>query len=154
MVAKKSNGILRIEFLDTHPDQILLANYLRSTGDAKGAVFEATKRSLYALALSKDGTKSKSELEMALSIAITDLQAQIKILTEHFRIFESIELPSESLPRSSIPLVSIPPISIPPISIAPTSIPAAGLMDEDDEDDEDDDLACLTLTNTNVALNF
>ncbi len=149
MVAKKSNGILRIEFLDTHPDQILLANYLRSTGDAKGAVFEATKRSLYALALSKDGTKSKSELEMALSIAITDLQSQIKILTEHFRIFESIELPSESLPRSSIPLVSIP-----PISIAPTSIPAAGLMDEDDEDDDDDDLACLTLTNTNVALNF
>jgi hypothetical protein len=146
MVAKKSNGILRIEFLDTHPDQILLANYLRSTGDAKGAVFEATKRSLYALALSKDGTKSKSELEMALSIAVTDLQSQIKTLTEHFRIFESIELPSESLPRS---LISTP---IPPVSIAPTSLPATRLMDEDDED-EDDDLACLTL-NTNVALNF
>jgi hypothetical protein len=144
MVAKKSNGILRIEFLDTHPDQILLANYLRSTGDAKGAVFEATKRSLYALALSKDGTKSKSELEMALSIAVTDLQSQIKTLTEHFRIFESIELPSESIARSSI--------SIPP----PPPIPLAGrVVEEDDDDDDDDnDPACLTLTNTNIALNF
>jgi hypothetical protein len=144
MVAKKSKGILRIEFLDTHPDQILLANYLRSTGDAKGAVFEATKRSLYALALSKDGTKSKSELEMALSIAVTDLQSQIKTLTEHFRIFESIELPSESIARSSI--------SIPP----PPPIPLAGrVVEEDDDDDDDDnDPACLTLTNTNIALNF
>jgi hypothetical protein len=144
MVAKKSKGILRIEFLDTHPDQILLANYLRSTGDAKGAVFEATKRSLYALALSKDGTKSKSELEMALSIAVTDLQSQIKTLTEHFRIFESIELPSESIARSSI--------SIPP----PPPIPLAGrVVEEDDDDDDDDnDSACLTLTNTNIALNF
>jgi hypothetical protein len=140
MVAKKSNGILRIEFLDTHPDQILLANYLRSTGDAKGAVFEATKRSLYALALSKDGTKSKAELEMALSITVSNLNAQINVITEHFRIFESIELPSESLARSSIS------------TSIPTSIPSVGRVVEEEDDDDDD--ACLTLTNNNVALNF
>jgi hypothetical protein len=142
MAAKKSKGILRIEFLDTHPDQILLANYLRSTGDAKKNVFEATKRSLYALALSHDGTKSKAELEMALSNAITDLHAQIKILTEHFRIFEGIELPSESSARSSIST---------PIA---TSIPSVGRVVEKKDDDDDDDNACLTLTNNNVALNF
>jgi hypothetical protein len=150
MVAKKSKGILRIEFLDTDHEQILLANYLRATGDAKGAVFQSTKRSLYALALSKDGTKSKQELEMALSIAITDLQSQIKTLTEHFRIFESIELPCESSNRSLISTPIYP--SIPP------SIPSVGRVveeeEEDEDDDEDDGYLTLTNTNTNIALNF
>lgn len=145
MVEKKSKGILRVEFLDNHSDQMLLANYLRSTGDAKGAVFDATKRSLYALALAKQGTSSKPELEMALSLAVSGLEVQIKYITEHFRIFEGIELPSEPSTRSSMPLVPLPSIST----------FSREYEDEDDEDDEDEDEpVCLTLANDNVSLNF
>jgi hypothetical protein len=85
MPIKKAKGVLRIEFLDNYPDQVLLADYLRSTGDAKGQVLTATKTSLYALALAKQADISHQDLEMALSQTIRDLDNQKSYVLDYYR---------------------------------------------------------------------
>jgi hypothetical protein len=157
MAMKKAKGILRIEFLDNHPAQVILADYLRSTGDAKGHVLTATTAYFYAIALTKQADVSRQEKEMALAEAIRGLDTQKRHLIDYYRIFEKTDLSLESLPivdLSSIQRFSPPPgLTVPVDSIS--SIPEVNKVEQEENDDDDDEYQCrVGDPNSPVTLNF
>jgi hypothetical protein len=98
MPEHKSKCLLRINFLDTHQDQIVLSEYLK-TGDAKSQVLAATRAYLYPLALAQQPMTTSQELELALSRSIQLLMNQAEILINDFRLNKNIVLPPEQLAR-------------------------------------------------------
>jgi hypothetical protein len=92
MVDIKVRGVLRVEFLDNYPIQVILANYLRGTGDAKGHVLAATTTYFYPIALAKNTGVSRQDKEMALLDALRNLDNQKKYLIDYYRVHEGIEI--------------------------------------------------------------
>jgi hypothetical protein len=143
MVDKKVKGVLRIEFLDNYPTQVLLANYLRGTGDAKAHVLAATTTYFYPIALAKTKGGSHQEKQMALLDAIRGLENQKKYLIDYYRIHQGIEIAPDSFPQAIVTnTLSVP--SAPQIPI-----------DKDSDDDDEDDYQCqIGNPNALATLNF
>jgi hypothetical protein len=141
MTNKKVQGVLRIEFLDNYPTQVLLANYLRGTGDAKGHVLSAAIAYFYPIALAKTKGISRQDKQMALLDALRGLDNQKKYLIDYYHIHEGIEIAHDPLVNAGSPATM-------PSSSTPQTI------EDDDDDDDDDAPVCLTFANDNVSLNF
>ena len=141
MVPKKT-GVLRIEFLENYPDQILLADYLRSTGDAKAQVLAATKAFFFPLAMLDQQVDRKIK-KIALADALREIDNQRKKLTDHFQILEQIDL-SENSEQSTLGQ----PQSKNQVEIIIQA------EEEEEEDDDGDEPVCLTLANNDVSFNF
>lgn len=133
MPNKKSKAILRIEILDNHPDHVLLADYLKSTGDAKGQVLAAITAYFYPIAIAQKQNVSRQEKEMALADATRELDSRKSYLIDRYRIFEQIEQPSRSLP--SVDLSLLPPRTYQTAPLAPPS----SISEEDEDADANDD---------------
>lgn len=146
MPIKKAKGVLRIEFLDSYPDQVLIANYLRSTGDAKGQVYAATKAYLYALALAKQTDASHQDLEMTLSQTIRDLDNQKSYILDYYRVFKQIELPSESSGSNGLVSSSK--------RIVPISMSTKVSQVEEEEEEEEEEPCLVEDFNSDATLNF
>jgi hypothetical protein len=139
MLVPKKAGVLRVEFLENYPDQILLANYLRSTGDAKAQVLAATKAFFYPLAMIDQSVDRKFK-EIALADALRELDNHRKKLTDYFQILEQINLPEHSEQNKLVQPQSKNQVEI--------------ITQAEEEEDDDDDPVCLTLANDDVSFNF
>jgi hypothetical protein len=126
VVNKKVQGVLRIEFLDNYPTQVLLANYLRGTGDAKGHVLSAAIAYFYPIALAKTRGISQQDKEMALLDAIRGLENQKKYLIDYYRIHQGIEISSDAYSQAGSSAIAT---NILPVTSAPQTI-------EDKDEDE------------------
>jgi hypothetical protein len=143
MVDKKVRGVLRIEFLDNYPIQVVLANYLRGTGDAKGHVLSAAMAHFYPIALAKTKGVSQQDKQMALLDAIRGLENQKKYLIDYYRIHQGIEIAPD-----------LPQVGSSTIVTNTLSVPSAPQIFSDD-DDEDDDYQCqIGNPNSLATLNF
>ncbi len=126
MTNKKVQGVLRIEFLDNYPTQVLLANYLRGTGDAKGHVLSAAIAYFYPIALAKTKGISQQDKEMALLDAIRGLENQKKYLIDYYRIHQGIEIASDFYAQAGSSAIGTNTLSV---TSAPQTI-------EDEDEDE------------------
>jgi hypothetical protein len=150
MTIEKSKRLLIVDFLDTQVDQVILAQYLKSsTVDAKTQVMSATTGYFSALALAKQPNISRAELELALARSIRELSNQIANITDYYRIFHQIELPSPSLlygsPSEQTKMLSSIPLeqnrqnsTVVAESILSQEIDQS--KNESDDDDDDDDI--------------
>lgn len=127
MLVPKKAGVLRVEFLENYPDQILLANYLRSTGDAKAQVLAATKAFFYPLAMIDQQVDRKFK-EIALADALRELDSHRKKLIDYFQILEQINL-SENSEQNKL--------------VQPQSKHQVEIITQvEEEEDDDDDPVC------------
>ena len=85
MTRIKSKSVLRIEFLDSTKEQIVLANYLRGK-DAKGQILAATTTQLYPYALAEQDGVDPQDVEFAFERSIADLEKQIKVMRRYKQI--------------------------------------------------------------------
>jgi hypothetical protein len=154
MPSKKSKAILRIEILDNHPDHVLLADYLKSTGDAKGQVLAAVTACFYPIAIAQKPNVSRQEKEMALSEAIRELDRQKSYLIDRYRIFEQIEQPSR--PSSCVSFPSLPQGADRASDRSAAFAPTFSTSSEDDEDADGNDDSSYSIGDPTlpVQLNF
>lgn len=141
MMVPKKTGVLRIEFLENYPEQILLADYLRATGDAKAQVLAATKAFFYPLAMIDQPVDRKIK-KIALADAVRELDNHRKKLIDHFQILEQIDLSEDSEQNTLVQPQS------------KNQVEIITQAEEEEEDDDDDDPVCLTLANDDVSFNF
>ncbi len=99
MTDKKLNPVFTVKFLDTHSDQVILADYLKSTNDAKGQVLTATKAHFYPVALSEDPNSSDEDIELAILESLQLLWGQMNYIVDYHRIKRKIQLTPQSLRR-------------------------------------------------------
>jgi hypothetical protein len=99
MVTKKAKRLLGVEFLDNDPDELILANYLKSKKDVKGQVLNATKAHLYAIALSEDPNSADEDVELAILESLQSLWGQMNYIVDYHRIRRKIHLTPQSLMR-------------------------------------------------------
>ena len=85
MTRIKSKSVLRIEFLDSTKEQIVLANYLRGK-DAKGQILAATTAQLYPFALAEQDGVDPLDVAFAFARSIADLEMQIKVMRQYQQI--------------------------------------------------------------------
>ena len=85
MVRIKSKSVLRIEFLDSTTEQIVLGDYLRGR-DAKGQILAATMTQLYPFALAEQEGVNPLDLEFAFARSIAELQKQIEVMRQYQQI--------------------------------------------------------------------
>jgi hypothetical protein len=124
MTDKKLNPVFTVKFLDTDPDQIILADYLKSTNDAKGHVLTATKAHFYAIALSEDPNSSDEDIELAILESLQLLWGQMNYIVDYHRIKRKIQLSPQSLMRFGLGTTAQGSVGNPPQSPSvPTMIP-------------------------------
>jgi hypothetical protein len=125
MTDKKLNPVFTVKFLDTDSDQIILADYLKSTNDAKGQVLTATKAHFYAIALSEDPNSSDEDLELAILESLQSLWGQMNYIVDYHRIKRKIQLTPQSLMRFGLGATAPGSVVNPPQSRSsvPTIIP-------------------------------
>jgi hypothetical protein len=99
MTDKKLNPVFTVKFLDTDPDEVILADYLKSTSDAKGKVLTAIKAHFYAVALSEDPNSSDEDIELAILDSLQSLWGQMNYIVDYHRIKRKIQIPPQSLMR-------------------------------------------------------
>ncbi len=114
MTDKKLNPVLTVKFLDTDSDQIILADYLKSTNDAKGQVLTATKAHFYAVALSEDPNSSDEDIELAILESLQSLWGQMNYIVDYHRIKRKIQLTPQSLMRFGLGQIALESIVSPP----------------------------------------
>jgi hypothetical protein len=114
MTDKKLNPVFTVKFLDTDSDQVILADYLKSTNDAKGQVLTATKAHFYAIALSEDPNSSDEEIELAILESLQLLWGQMNYIVDYHRIKRKIQLSPQSLMRFGLGQIALESIESPP----------------------------------------
>ena len=107
MTDKKLNPVLTVKFLDTDSDQIILADYLKSTNDAKGHVLTAIKAHFYAIALSEDPNSSDEDIELAILESLQSLWGQMNYIVDYHRIKRKIQLTPQSLMRFGLEQIAL-----------------------------------------------
>ena len=126
MTDKKLNPVFTVKFLDTDSDQIILADYLKSTNDAKGQVLTATKAHFYAIALSEDPNSSDEDIELAILESLQLLWGQMNYIVDYHRIKRKIQLTPQSLMRFGLATTAQDRVVSPPqpqSSSVPTMLP-------------------------------
>jgi hypothetical protein len=114
MTDKKLNPVFTVKFLDTDSDQIILADYLKSTNDAKGQVLTATKAHFYAVALSEDPNSSDEDIELAILESLQSLWGQMNYIVDYHRIKRKIQLSPQSLMRFGLGPIALESVVNPP----------------------------------------
>ena len=114
MTDKKLNPVFTVKFLDTDSDQVILADYLKSTNDAKGQVLTATKAHFYAVALSEDPNSSDEDIELAILESLQSLWGQMNYIVNYHRIKRKIQLTPQSLMRFGLTMTAPESIVNPP----------------------------------------
>ncbi len=152
MTDKKLNPAFTVKFLDTDSDQVILADYLKSTNDAKGQVLTATKAHFYAVALSEDPNSSDEDIELAILESLQSLWGQMNYIVDYHRIKRKIQLTPQSLMRFGLgPIVLESVVSYPQRQpLVPTMIPVQDSVaivetgknrqSMDNTSDDDDDI--------------
>lgn len=97
MTAKKSKRLLSIEFLDNHPEQVVLAKHLSGGWDAKAKVVAATKDHFYPLALAEDLSISDEDVKIALLDSLRCMWMQMGRMVDYCNVKRSCNLSLESL---------------------------------------------------------
>ncbi len=99
MTKKPPQNVIRINIIETDPQEVSIAKYLRNTGKIKSQLMESISAYWYSIALAEDPDRSDEEVEIALSKSLSMLSAQMNHLIEYHRIKRKIHLPPESLMR-------------------------------------------------------
>ena len=142
MTDKKLNPVFTVKFLDTDSDQIILADYLKSTNDAKGQVLTATKAHFYAVALSEDPNSSDEDIELAILESLQSLWGQMNYIVDYHRIKRKIQLSPQSLMRFGLGPIALESVVNPPQPqpSMPKMIQIGHESNASDDDADDDTL--------------
>jgi hypothetical protein len=97
---------ISINIVDTDPEEVLLAQYLRSTGKIKPTILDAAAAFWYPIAVSGSSETSIADKELAVIRAVTTLSSQISYIIEHSRIKDGISYSQETLQRCGVMLVT------------------------------------------------
>lgn len=167
MTDKKLNPVFTVKFLDTHSDQVILADYLKSIHDAKGKVLTAAKGYLYSIALSEDPNSSDEDLELAILESLQSLWGQMNYIVDYHRIKRKIQLAPQSLMRFGLattapeyvvsppqPQSSSVPTMLPEGEIVATVAAAKGMNDASTAEDDDDTLKDFCGDSDSLNLNL
>ena len=131
MARIKSKSVLRIEFLDSTKEQIVLANYLRGK-DAKGQILAASTTVLYPYALAEHDGVDLQDVDFAIESSIAEMEKQIKVM----RQYQKIKLGHNSADKS----------------LAQNQMSKKSVVEEDE--DEDEEPVRLTYTTDDDDLKF
>jgi hypothetical protein len=102
MATKKTRDILKVNIIETNPRQVLLAQYLRDTGNISSQLMSAADAFYYSYALGADRAVSDSAVELAVSESVLALSNQIMRLLNFHRIDRGIVLPNEFLAQCGL----------------------------------------------------
>jgi hypothetical protein len=133
MRVKKSKRLLSIEFLDSQLDQIVLANYLSSSCDAKAKVLSATRSHFYGIALVDDPSSSDEDTELAVLDSVRGLWSQMCFVIDYYNIKCKRNLTLESLRQ--IGQIAADRSSAPDPVPSSKSIDGGSLVRDDEEDE-------------------
>ena len=131
MARIKSKSVLRIEFLDSTKEQIVLANYLRGK-DAKGQILAASTTVLYPYALAEHDGVDLQDVDFAIESSIAEMEKQIKVM----RQYQKIKLGHNSADKS----------------LAQNQMSKKSVIE--DQEDEDEEPVFLISTDDDLTLNF
>jgi hypothetical protein len=158
MTIKKIKKLLTIDLLDNDPDELLLANYLKSNKNVKGQLLAAAKAHFRANALSEDPNNTDEDVELAILESLQTLWCQMNYIVDYHRIKRKIHLTPQSLMRFGLGTVTFERMVTPPQprSLVPTLLPtqdsvvmvkagknrqsASNSSDYDDDDGADADI--------------
>jgi hypothetical protein len=160
MATTKTRGILKANIIETNPRQVLLAQYLRDTGNISSQLIGAAEAFYYSHALAADRSTSDSAVELAVSESVLALSGQIMRVLNFHRIDRQIILPNEFLAQCGLVWGATPssPTVLPPaksivtlpstpgqINLATAkqvkySAASAANATEDDEEEKDDEV--------------
>jgi hypothetical protein len=131
---RKSRAIIRVEFLDSTREQMLLGNYLKDSGESKTRVLNAVATYFLPFALAEnvntDGNITRQELEFAARKSRRKLLNQISNLDDFFRINYQIDLQSDRPGEETIGNAINSKNRVPIIAASPV------VNEDDDSDDE------------------
>jgi hypothetical protein len=146
MTIKKAKRLITIDLLDNDPDELLLANYLKSNKNVKGQLLEAAKAHFRANALSEDPNNTDEDVELAILEALQSLWRQMNYIVDHHRIKRKIHLTSQSLMRFGLGTMTFERIVSPP---QPKTQPLARMkvIHEPEGDDDDEESSSDTWDN-------
>jgi DNA polymerase III psi subunit len=99
MTIKKAKKLLTIDLLDNDPDELLLANYLKSNKNVKGQLLAAAKAHFRAIAVSEDPNNADEDVELAILESLQLLWGQMNYIVDYHRIKRKIHLTAQSLMR-------------------------------------------------------
>ncbi|AFY92902.1 hypothetical protein [Chamaesiphon minutus] len=114
MTIKKIKKLLTIDLLDNDPDELLLANYLKSNKNVKGQLLAAAKAHFRANALSEDPNNTDEDVELAILEALQSLWRQMNYIVDYHRIKRKIHLTPQSLMRFGLGTMTFESIVSPP----------------------------------------
>lgn len=163
MTNKVSQNVVRLNFPQIDPDEILVAKYLKDSERLTSKSMKAIMSYWYSIALAEDPNSSEEEIRLALSESLIALNAQMMMLLEYHKITQQIEPSPNLIARLGItsgaistqtPTASARSIIAihPPLDVAPPSnqtqevtVAVEDLEDnENDEDDEDEEPKFMT----------
>jgi hypothetical protein len=93
----KTVNLFRTYLVDSKPEEVLLANYLKAEGVGKDKVIDALNAFYRSLALSSCRDASVAEIELSALDAIAKLQNQIAYIINYHRLNDRIDLSIASL---------------------------------------------------------
>jgi hypothetical protein len=138
MAIKKARRLLAIEFLDNDLKELRLANYLKSTNNAKGKLLITAQAHLYSIALSEDPSSSDEDIEIAMLESLRLLWGQMNYIVDYHRIKRKIQITPQSLMRFGLETVARENVVTSQLqSLLPMMLPGGGSNTSDDDDDDD-----------------
>ena len=153
MVIKKARRLLAIEFLDNDIKELRLANYLKSTNNAKGKLLTTAQAHLYSIALSEDPSSSDEDIEIAMLESLRLLLGQMNYIVDYHRIKQKIQITPQSLMRFGLGTAARESIVNPsqPQSLFPMMLPE---QESSASNDDDDILKDFCSDSDSVSLDF
>lgn len=136
MAIKKARRLLAIEFLDNDLKEMRLANYLKSTNNAKGKLLTTAQAHLYSIALSEDPSSSDEDIEIAMLESLRSLWAQMNYIVDYHRIKRKIQITPQSLMRFGLGKAARESVVNPQLqSLMPMMLPEEESNASDDDED-------------------
>jgi hypothetical protein len=102
MAITKTRDILKVNIIETNPDQVRLAQYLRGTKNISAQLMTAAEAFYYSYALAVDREISDAAVELAVSESVLLLSSQINRVLNFHRIDRGIVLPTEFLTQCGL----------------------------------------------------
>jgi hypothetical protein len=124
MGTRQTQDAIKVIIARTDPRQVLLAEYLRSTGKITSQLMASVDAHLYSYAVAAKPGSSDAEVELAVVESVIALSSQINRILNFHRIDRQIILPNEVLTRCGLIPMSEPVMS-PAKSLPLPTIPAS-----------------------------
>jgi hypothetical protein len=157
MATTKTRDILKVNIIETNLRQVLLAQYLRDTGNISSQLMGAADAFYYSYASAVDRSVSDATVELAVSESVLALSGQIMRVLNFHRIDRGIVLPNEFLAQCGLVWGSSPSspavlpqqksvVTLPSCAKVNSPIPEpvkhtlASALAEDYDDDDDDEV--------------